>query len=125
MSIKVPDSRIKERYLIELDEVDEMLSKISATTAFNLLRHEAARAMVEKTSPTWTPEELQNSNWAPFHGFYFKSGWSRVIFHDCTDGIRPYVCGDTIDFAGCKICEKTMPPEVWAARELLRDWKDE
>jgi hypothetical protein len=93
---------------------------------FRKMEAEAARHILnERKEHSFTPEAMVKSGWSPFKGFWFKQGWSRIIFHNCKDGVRPYICGDDIEFAGCKVCEKMMSPEVWAARELLRDWSSD
>lgn len=126
MSSKVPSDRIKANFMKGAKEIDKII-RTDSDMRINLgtKRYEAAVDTFDKNSPTWKTEELVEAGWSPFHGFYFKNGWSRIIFHDCKDGVRPYVCGDTIDFSGCKVCEKLMSPEVWAARELLRDWRED
>lgn len=112
----------------EIEEVDFAMSKITGgrPLPFRAMEAESAKKILdERKAHSFTPEAMVKSGWSPFQSFWFKQGWSRIIFHNCKDGVRPYICGDTIEFAGCKVCEKLMPPEVWAARELLRDWSSE
>ncbi len=112
----------------EIEAVDFAMSKnfVDRPLPFRAMEAESAKSILdERKEHRFSPKAMVESGWSPFQDFWFKKGWSRIIFHNCKDGVRPYVCGDTIDFAGCKVCEKLMPPEVWAARELLRDWTAE
>lgn len=112
----------------EIEAVESCLShdRVFRPIPFRAMEADAAKAVMdERKEHSFTPEDMVKSGWSPFQEFWFKRGWSRIIFHNCKGGVRPYVCGDSIDFAGCKVCEKLIPPEVWAARELLRDWSEE
>ena len=114
----IPDSVMQE-----IAEVDQAMGKnmTGRPLPFRKMEAEAAKGILdERPEHMFSPEAMVRTGWTPFQEFWFKQGWSRIIFHNCKDGVRPYICGDTIDFAGCKVCEKLMPPEVWAARELLR-----
>ena len=109
----------------EIEEVDKAMGKNMAgrPMPFRDMEAKSAKAILdERKEHSFTPEAMVKSGWSPFKGFWFKQGWSRIIFHNFKDVVRPYRCGDDIEFAGCKVCEKLMTPEVWAARELLRDW---
>lgn len=122
MGKKIPDSVMKE-----IEEVNFAMGQNMAgrPLPFRKMEAEAAKGILdERPEHMFSPEAMVRTGWSPFQEFWFKQGWSRIIFHNCKDGVRPYICGDTIDFAGCKVCEKLMPPEVWAARELLRGDSD-
>ncbi len=119
---------VRKDVMKEIEDVDFAMGKNIAgrPLPFRAMEAQSAKSILdERKEHSFTPEAMVKSGWSPFQSFWFKKGWSRIIFHNCKDGVRPYVCGDSIDFAGCKVCEKLMPPEVWAARELLRDWTEE
>lgn len=123
MGKKIPDSVMQE-----IEAVDKAMGNNMAGRPLPFRDMEAKSAkhiLDERKEHRFSPEAMVKSGWSPFQDFWFKQGWSRIIFHNCKDGVRPYICGDTIEFAGCKVCEKLMPPEVWAARELLRDWSSD
>ena len=87
----------KEKYsLDEIGTLDELLKDNNPlyNTQFTLFRLNAAiRVLSEDNAIVKSSKELLDAGWLPFMGFYLKLAWGRIIFHDCLDGVRPYVVG--------------------------------